>query len=211
MLRELRLAIRGLRRAPGLAVVSILTVALGVGAGTSLFSVVKAVLLNPLPYPDADRLAWIAGLTRSGHETQVSYPDFADLRRENRTFLAMAAYNAGAVNAGSDLPQRTEAAAVSRDFFDVAGLPPVIGRSFLPEEHIHGAAVTVVLGYGLWQRAYGGDRRIIGRSIRISGLPATVIGIMPPRFSFPDGAELWMPLAAFGDPTTENRTAHNFR
>jgi putative ABC transport system permease protein len=208
MLRDLRQALRALRRVPSLTVVSILTVALGVGAGTSLFSVVKAVLLNPLPYPQADRLAWIAE-SSDGYPRPVAYPNFQDWNTQNHSFSAMAAFGADSVNTGGDRPQRTFVALITPGFFDVVGVQPALGRAFLPSEQIAGAPLRVILGYGLWQRAYGGDPKIVGRALRITGYPVTVIGVMPPGFAYPPKTELWLSVAPLGD-ATPSRTAHNF-
>jgi putative ABC transport system permease protein len=209
MLRDLRQALRALRRVPSLTVVSILTVALGVGAGTSLFSVVKAVLLNPLPYPQPHRLSWIAEWGRNGFPWPVAYSNFQDWRAQNHSFTAMAAFAVDAVNTGGDLPQRTFAASITPGFFDVLGVQPALGRAFLPSEQINGAPLRVILGYGLWQRAYGGDRKIVGRALRISGYPVTVIGVMPPGFSYPPKSEIWLSVVALGEPPP-SRGAHNY-
>ena len=202
---------RSLRRAPALSMVSILTVALGVGAGTALFSVVKAVLLDPLPFPDPGRLAWVAEVNESGHPMQVAQANLKDWQRENRSFTQMAAYGAGPVNAGggSDYPQRTYGAEVTGDFFDVMGVHPVLGRTFDAAEQKFRAAGTVILGNGLWRRAYGADPRILGRTIKLMGQPFTVIGVMPPGFDYPNGSEVWIAAGAFFD--FPSRTAHNFR
>jgi len=209
MLKDLRQALRALRRVPSLTVVSILTVALGVGAGTSLFSVVKAVLLNPLPYPQPGRLAWIAERGSDGSSWPVAYANFRDWRALNRSFSGMAAFGMDSVNTGGDVPQRAFAASVTPGFFDVMGVPPALGRTFLPGEQVVGAPLRVILGYGLWQRAYGGDPKILGRALHISGYPVTVIGVMPPGFSYPPKSEIWVPMAALGAPES-SRTAHNY-
>jgi len=209
MLREFRQAFRALRRVPSLTVVSIVTVALGVGAGTSLFSVVKAVLLNPLPYPEPERLAWIAEWNDDGFARPVAYPNFRDWDAQNRTFTAMGAFGTDSVNTGGDLPQRTFVAEITPGFFETLGVQPVLGRLLLPEEQVEGAPLRVILGYGLWQRAYGGDRKIIGRALRISGFPVTVAGVMPRGFAYPPKTEIWLSVTAIGN-ATRSRTAHNF-
>jgi len=208
MLRDLRQALRALRRVPSLTVVSILTVALGVGAGVSLFSVVKAVLLNPLPYPEPDRLAWIAEAS-DGQLRPVAYPNFEDWRAQSRAFGAMAAFETDSINIGGSSPQRTGIAEITPGFFEALGVQPALGRAFLPNEQIAGAPLRAILGYGLWQRAYGGDRAIAGRSLRIGGHLVTVAGVMPRGFSYPPKTEVWLPVIAMGD-ATPSRTAHNF-
>ncbi|HTX33886.1 MAG TPA: ABC transporter permease [Bryobacteraceae bacterium] len=212
LLHEIRFGARALARVPSLTAISILTVALGAGAGTALFSVVKAVLLNPLPYPDPGRLAWVAEINDHGHPTQVAYQNFVDWQSQNRSFSALAADEEGpAVVAGSDVPQSSYGAAVTEDFFKVLGTGAILGRTFSHQEQVPGGPSVVVLGYGLWQRAFGGDRKILGRSIRLFGLAPVVIGVMPPGFSFPERAELWMPMTTFGAPEIGNRTGHNWR
>jgi len=205
-----RAEMRSLRRAPALSVISILTVALGVGAGTALFSVVKAVLLNPLPFPDPNRLAWAAEVAESGHQMQVPQANFKDWQNQNRSFSKMAAFGEGPVNAGGgDFPERTYGAEVTQDFFDVMGIQPALGRVFDPAEQKFRAAGTVILGDGLWRRAYGADPQILGRTIKLMGQPFTVIGVMPPGFEYPDRSEVWIAADAFFD--FPSRTAHNFR
>ncbi len=209
---EIRHALRSLARVPGLTAISILTVALGVGAGTALFSVVKAVLLNPLPYADPGRLAWLAEVNDHGKPMHVAFQNFLDWRGANRTFSALGAYEEGpAIVSGGDVPQSTAVAAVTEDFFGVVGTNAIIGRTFSREEQAMGGPLTVVIGYDLWQRAFGGNRAILGRSIHLLGLAPVVVGIMPPRFSYPEKAELWMPKTAFGNPGFGTRTAHNWR
>jgi len=204
--------LRSLARVPSLTAISILTVALGVGAGTALFSVVKAVLLNPLPYADPGRLAWLAEINDHGRPMQVAFQNFLDWRGANRSFSAMGAYEEGpAIVSGSDVPQSTFGAAVTDDFFRVMGTNAIIGRTFSHDEQVMGGAFAVVIGYDLWQRAFGGSRSILGRSIHLLGMAPVVVGIMPPGFSYPGKAELWMPETAFGDPGLGVRTGHNWR
>ena len=209
---EIRYALRSLARVPSLTAISILTVALGVGAGTALFSVVKAVLLNPLPYADPGRLAWVAEINDHGRPMQVAFQNFLDWRGGNRTFSAMGAYEESpAIVSGSDVPQSAFGAAVTDDFFRVMGTNAIIGRTLSHDEQVMGGALAVVIGYDLWQRAFGGSRSILGRSIHLLGMAPVVVGIMPPGFSYPGKAELWMPETAFGDPGLGVRTGHNWR
>jgi putative ABC transport system permease protein len=209
----MRHAIRSLRRAPALALISILTVALGVGAGTALFSVVKAVLINPLPFPEPDRLAWIAEVSEADHNMNVPAANFKDWTADNHSFGVMTAFGEGPVNAGGgDAPVRTHGAEVSQDFFDVMGVHPAMGRVFDSSEQRFRAAGTVILGDGLWHGAYGGDPHILGRTIKLMGQPFTVIGVMPPGFDYPNGSELWIAAGAAGAFfDSSSRTAHNFR
>jgi len=210
-LDDLRLAWRALRHVPSLTAISVLTVALGIGAGTSLFSVVKAVLLNPLPYPQPERLAWIDEVNETGRPMAVGYPNFDDWRRDNRSFAALAAFAFAEVNIeGLHGAERINGAEVTPEFFDVMGVKPQVGRVFSPAENRANAGATAILGHGLWQRAYGGDARILGSTIRVYGMAATVIGVMPAGFDFPEQAELWLSMSALGD-AGGSRTGHNFR
>ncbi|HWB98970.1 MAG TPA: ABC transporter permease, partial [Bryobacteraceae bacterium] len=155
-LQELRYAVRSLARVPGLTAISILTVALGVGAGSALFGVVKAVLLNPLPYPEPDRLAWLAEVNDHGSPVHVGFQNFLDWQSANRSFSVLGAYEEGpAVVSGSDLPQRTFGAAVTEDFFRVLSTDAILGRTFSHEEQVIGGPPVAMIGYDLWQRAFG--------------------------------------------------------
>jgi putative ABC transport system permease protein len=210
--RELRLAARSLWRVPSLTAISILTVALAVGAGTALFSVIKAVLLRPLPYADPGRLAWLNEINEHGRPTSVAFQNFLDWRSANRSFTLMAGFEeAPAIVSGSDVPQSTFGAVVTDDFFRLMGAEAAVGRTFSKEEQTMGGPPAAVIGYGLWERAFGGSRAILGRNIRVFGAAPVVIGIMPPGFSYPEKAELWMPDTAFGDPGFGVRTGHNWR
>ena len=203
-------ATRSLRRAPALSIISILTVALGVGAGTALFSVVKAVLLNPLPYPDPSRLAWVTEVNEASRPMQVAEANFKDWQRENHSFSLMTAFGEGPVNAGGgDTPVRTFGAEVTGDLFSVMGVQPMLGRTFDAAEQKFKAPGTAILGNALWHRAYGGDPNVLGRQIKLMGQPFTVIGVMPPGFDYPDRSEVWISADAFFN--FPSRTAHNFR
>jgi predicted permease len=201
--------LRSLRRAPGLSAIVVVTAALGIGTGTSLFSVVKAVLLNPLPYPDAGRLVWVASRAQQT-ETLTSLSDFDDWRAQNNTFSGMAAYNAVPLLAGGgNEPVQVTGAMVTEQFFDVLGVHPVRGREFSPAEHKPAGGIpAAILSHGLWQRIYGSDPEIIGRKITVLGMPSTVIGIMPEGFAYPAGAELWFSARALGEGSA--RAAHNY-
>src|SRR5258706_9815530 len=192
-LDSMRRAFRSLRRAPGLTLISVVTVALGVGAGTALFSVVKAVLLNPLPFPEPNRLAYIAEVNDSGRQMQVPSANFEDWQRENRSFVVMTASGEGPVNAGGgESPERTYGAYVMQDFFRVMGIQPAMGRGFEPAEQKFRAAGTVVLGDGLWRRAYGGGSRNLCKKMQIIGQAVTANRGTPAGVRYSNRAEQWM-------------------
>src|SRR5262249_38780119 len=166
-----------LRRTPGFAAVAILTLTLGIGATTAIWSVADAVLVRALPYRDARSLATV------GVDGAVSAPLFEALRDSVRAIDRAAMYISwNADLAGPGEPRRTPAARVTPELFDILGVPPVIGRAFRTDEDIPGQDRVVVIGYGLWTRSFGRDPRVLGRTITLNGLPFTIIGVMPPGF-----------------------------
>ncbi|MBI3450198.1 MAG: ABC transporter permease [Acidobacteria bacterium] len=200
--QDVRFGARMLSRQRGFAAVAVLTLALGIGANTAVFSVVNAVLLRSLPYPDPDRLvmAWEsdAQQTRTG---PVSPANFLDWRAQGDGALAMAALDFGDFNVvGDGEPERLRGARVSAGLFELLGVRPLLGRSLLAEDDREGAAKVVLLSYGLWQRRFGADPHVVGRSIAVNDEPHTVAGVMPAGFDFPaqivgEKLELWTPIA----------------
>jgi predicted permease len=212
----MRFTIRQLRKSPGFAITTILTLALGIGATTAIFSLLNAVLLRPLPFPDPQRLMWVQqadiepGVPVDAAEP-LSYPDFFDWRARSHTVAGMASYhNDGNALTGSGAPQMLEAEVVSAEFFRVLAARPLLGRDFLPADERPGARVAI-LSYTLWQSTFGGARDIIGRAIALDGRSHVVVGVMPAGFVFPirnPAPALWTTLAddAEGDkPRTSQR------
>src|SRR5436305_5356196 len=184
-------AVRVLARSRGYAAVAVLTLALGVGANTAIFSVVHGVLLRDLPYPHPERLVVVQSVIR-GSTTAVSPPDFMDWRAQARSFAGMAASFLSTTNlTGSGDPERLTQARVSANFFDVLGIRPSRGRVFLPGEDLLSAPRVAILGDGLWRRRFGADDGIIGRTILLDDSPTMVIGIAPPDLRMPAGVDLW--------------------
>lgn len=221
LLQDLRYGVRMLRRSPGFAATAILTLALGIGATTAIFSVVNAVVLKPLPFPTANRLVQIESvILATGKGSGVaSYPDFLDWRAQSHVFDAMAVFRTGDFTlVGTREPMRLQGAVVSAQLFSLLGITPVLGRSFLPVEDSPGAANgsdPVILSYGLWQSEFGSDASILGRPIQLGNRPFTVVGVMPKEFQFPiqaETVELWTTIAvdAVGGPNamTVQRGAH---
>ena len=199
-IQDLRYAQRSLRRAPGFTIVAVITLALGIGANTALFSVISAVLLRPLPYPDADRLVrvWTTqppenGVPRIGS----ALPDYRVWRSENRTFDDLGAYHFVNYNVtGSDRPERLLATRITASLWPVLQHQPLHGRVFSAADEQWGAHRVVVLSEGLWQRRFGGDPEVIGTSLQLNGESFTVIGVMPASFVFPGPlSQLWSPIA----------------
>ena len=202
MLNDLRYAFRTIFRSPGFAVVTVLTLALGIGASTAIFSVVDAVLLRPLPYPQSDRLVdvWSNGLGGNfPGRMGLSYPHALDIRNLRQDFAGLAVYTTQRSNmTGIGDPIEVQAAVVSPDLFSVLDVHPVIGRAFTAAD-VH--APVTVLSYATWTGRYGGDRSVLGKTIMLDGHAYTVIGVLPPPARFPDErTELWLPIGvAFAD------------
>ncbi|HZT72381.1 MAG TPA: ABC transporter permease [Terriglobales bacterium] len=215
MLADLRYALRTLRKSPGFAAVAILTLALAIGANTAIFSAVDAVLLRPLPYPDAGQLAgvWETNLA-SGNRIQVSGPDFGDWSRQTRgVFSGIAAYASAPLSISGDgiRPERVIVGAVGAGFFSTLRVNPELGRWFTAAEHRPGVTGATLLSDGLWRRLYGADPAVLGRTVVVDGVPSVIVGVMPPAFRFPDDAELWLPLEHWGVVDSGSRTAMNYR
>jgi putative ABC transport system permease protein len=185
-------ALRVLGRGRGFAAVAMLTLALGVGANTAIFSVVRGVLLRALPYPEPERLVAVQSVIR-GSPTAVSPPDFLDWRAQAKSFAGLAAYFLSTTNlTGTGEPERLTQARVSSNFFDILGIRPARGRGFLAGEDAQTAPRVAILSDGLWRRRFGADPSIIGRTIRLDDFPTTVVGIAPPELKLPVGVDLWL-------------------
>jgi predicted permease len=209
LLQDVRYGVRTLRKSPGFASVAVFTLALGIGANVAIFTVVNGVLLQPLPYPNPGQLltVWEAN-PKMGYSQQAASPaDFVDWKTQNQAFSGIAAFvNWGANLGGGEGPERVNATLVSAGLFGVLGVTPLFGRTFAPEDEQPFPNQVAILSYPLWQRHFGGDRSIVGKTVNISGRPFTLIGVMPPGFQFPgeleaDGgfmnqaAALWFPLS----------------
>jgi putative ABC transport system permease protein len=197
---NLRYAVRLLARAPGFTAVAILTLALGIGANTALFTVADAVLLQPLPYQHPERLVLISGARAAspGAILPFSYPRFTFLREKSRAFSALAAFGRDVCNlTGAGQPEELAEARVSWNFFSVLGIRPALGRAFLPEEGGRGARPVCLISHGLWTRRFGARPQQIGQSITLDSTPYTVVGVLPRDFEFPllTGADVWTPRA----------------
>jgi putative ABC transport system permease protein len=200
--RDARQGFRSLRHSPGFAGAALLTIALGVGATTAIFSVVQGVLLRPLPFPEPDRLVsvWLNN-TREGIEEDVtSYPNFRDWREQSRAFDHVVGVATGVQSlTGEGEPEEVPSAIVTEGFFEMLGVQPAIGRGFRPEElEAESGGQVVVLSYELWTRRMGADPGVIGRTILLGGAAFEVVGVMPPERRYPPEAELWVPLTFEG-------------
>ena len=197
-LHDLRHAVRSLSKSPGFTAVAVLTMALGIGATTAVYSVVRAVFLRPLPFRDAARLAivWETDLHNGERNGGVSFPDLTDWRRENRSFSAIAAYRRLDLNLADPgrEPDRVAVATVTANLFPLLGVAPVLGRPLSPDDDREGAPPAVLLSHALWQSRYGSSPSVVGRTIAIDGIPSTIVGVMPAGFEFPARAAAWMAL-----------------
>jgi predicted permease len=206
MMADLRYALRALARSPGFTLAVILTLALGIGANSAIFSVVYGVLIRPLPYAAPERLVNLYGRYPQFGRTSTSLPDFRDWREGTSSFEQLAARHSGAfVLTGEGDPERVIADRVTSNFFATLGVKPMLGRAFLAgEDKVGGDRQVVVLSHGYWQRRFGGDARIVGRQIQLNGRPWTVVGVAPPEFRFGRAVDVWAPTVV---DTTLNRRA----
>jgi putative ABC transport system permease protein len=186
-----------LRKQLGFSAIAILTLALGIGANTAIFSIVNAVLLQPLPYPHADRIMVLNESSGPGQDYSVALPDYFDWRNDNRTFEHLAATHKESRNLsgipGRD-PERISCASVTRNFFNIVGLPPEIGRTFSEDEDKVGARPVAVISDRLWRRVFNADPSVLGRSITLHDQNFTVIGVMPPQVTSPQDSDVWLSM-----------------
>jgi putative ABC transport system permease protein len=196
-MNDLKFAFRQLRKSLGFTLVAVLTLALGIGANTAIFSIVNAVLLRPLPYPDADRIMVLNESSGLGQDYSVALPDYFDWRNDNTVFEHLAATHKESRNLsgipGRD-PERVSCASVTRNFFNIVGLPPEIGRTFGEDEDKVGAPPVVVISDRLWRRGFNGDPGVLGRSITLHDQNYTVIGVMPPQVTSPQDSDVWLSM-----------------
>ena len=210
--KDIQYALRALRRQPGFALITVLTLALGIGANTAVFSAVNGVLLRPLGYPQPDRLEYITSQFPGLGFDQfwVSLPEFVEFKQHNQAFSNVGAYNIGAVNLGTSTPSRPVSGLVTPELMPTLGVGPYLGRWFKPEDSVPNAPNVVILAYELWQRSFGSDRAVIGKTIRVNDQSVEVVGVMPRGFDVHDQkVEIWQPLTM--DPATyPNRRGGHF-
>src|ERR1700683_3775982 len=194
--QDVRYALRQLRNNPGFTAVTVLTLALGIGANSAVSSILDAVLIRPLPYPNAEQLVKVNTFNLKSGDLygKTAYPDFVDSSEQNRFFLKLAAYEEKTFNlAGIPQPERIRGEVVSSDFFETLGVEPYKGRSLAADLNQQ----TVVLSYPLWSNSFGSDPGVIGRSLTLDGYAYQVIGIMPPSYQFPDPqTEIWVAITS---------------
>jgi putative ABC transport system permease protein len=207
--QDLRHGARMLVRRPGFTAVAALTLALGIGATTAIFSIVDAVLLRPLPYPEAERVVELREVNERGRRVAFTDPNFRDVRERSRSLAAVAEYAAWTQTVlGGNEPVRARVVTATNDFFRAPGVAPLAGRAFLPEDVRDGAKTVAVVSYGFWQRSLGGRTDLSGVKLRISDRSFDVVGVMPQGFSFPQESDVWVPREVL--PPQTSRTAHNW-
>ena len=215
LIKDIRYSLRGLWKRPGFTVVALITLALGIGANTAIFSLINAVLIRPLPFPEPDRLVWTFGNIRNGgNRASVSPLDYLDYRNENHTFEQFAAMISVPVSAnltGGGEPERLVAAAVTGNFFQAFAVQPAMGRTFQLENEKSGSDQVVVLSDALWRQRFGGDAGIINQKITLDDKSFDVIGVMPRDFEFPTATQIWVPLNFDSNPELKQRRAHFLR
>ena len=210
VVRDVSYGLRVLFKSYAFTIVVILTLALGIGANTAIFSFANGILLRPLPYPQSDRLAVLeeTALKEGGINIGVSYPNFLDWREQNKVFEGIATHfgtSRFAITAGGT-PNEIRGTRVSYGLFEVLHVSPILGRTFSVEEDRPEEDAVVILGYDLWQRSFGGNPNVIGQKLIVSSRPRTIVGVMPRGFRFPEVSELWVPLAV--TPKIYTRTDH---
>jgi putative ABC transport system permease protein len=210
VISDCRFGLRQLRKNPGFTAVVVLILALGIGASTAIFSLVDAVLLRALPYPNPEKIVRVWEQAPDGHPMNLSDPNFDDFLAQNNTFSSLAAYGFGLTSiSGGREPVRVDIAVVSRDFFRALGVEPFLGRAFAPDEQrLHGAPAMIV-SYSYWQRYLGGATDLSKFHLAMEGGVYPVVGVMPAGFDFPPGVAAWIPREL--DSGTPSRTAHNWR
>lgn len=208
--QDLRFAFRTFVKNPGFAAITILTLALGIGATTAIFSVVYGVLLRPLPYDHPNQIVRVWETTPSGQRMNFADPNFEDLRDQNHSLQGIAEYTSNLESiSGGQQPTRTMVTAASRDFFNVLRVQPMLGRMFAPEEQRFGAPLVALVRYGYWKQYLGGNTDLSSLKLTLESRPVSVIGILPAGFDFPDGSEVWVPREIY--ERYPSRTAHNWR
>jgi putative ABC transport system permease protein len=205
LLQDVRFGVRTLARNPGFTAVAITALALGIGANATVFSLVNAILFKSLPFDQNDRILYLSSADlRTGRTGDaISYADYTDLRDQTKSFTALAAYNRCLGNFSDDraFPESYRCVQFTANAFSVIGQKPILGRDLLPDDERPGAAPVVILSYGPWEKRYASDPSVIGRTIRVNSIPATVIAVMPKGIVFPQESQFWqaLPLASSAD------------
>jgi predicted permease len=204
--QDVRYGLRMLAKAPGFTAIVVMTLALGIGANTALFSVVNGVLLNPLPFPNSGELVALYWKTPQFEQASLTFPNFLDWQKNNRTFAAMAAYRGSEYSlTGAGEPERLHGQMISAEFFPLLGIQPLLGRTFRPEEDQVGAGPVALISEGLWKSKFGSSRDTVGKSLTLNGTAYTVVGVVPGRLPMFNPMDVFVPIGQWNDPTFRNR------
>src|SRR6266849_5798901 len=213
--QDFRFGLRSLLKRPGFTAIALLALALGIGANTAIFSLVNAVILQPLPYQDPDRLVWVYGNIRNGgNRASVAPPDFLDYRSQNKTFEQFAASSTSTLSmslTGKGEPELLTTSAITGNYFDTFGVRPALGRGFSLENEKSGQDQVTVLSHAFWQTRFGGDPNIVNKTINLDGKAYEVLGVMPAEVVLPQPAQLWVPINFDADPEMKMRNARFLR
>jgi len=204
--QDVRYGLRVLAKNPGFTAVAILTLALGIGANTALFSVVNGVLLNPLPFASPDELVAVYSRTGNFQESSISYPNFLDWQKDNHAFASLCAFRSDDFNmTGAGEPERVHTHMISAEFFTALGMQPLLGRAFRPEEDKTGAGPVAILSDGLWKRKFGSAQDVLGKNITLNGKAHTIVGVAPGHITGLSNTDIFVPIGQWNDPTFRDR------
>src|SRR5712692_10138663 len=205
-MNDLKFALRQLLKNPGFTAVAVLTLALGIGANTALFSVVNGVLLKSLPYPEPGQLVFIYQKTSQFQREGDTYPNFLDWQKDNRSFVAIAAYREQDFNlTGAGEPERLRGQMLSAGFFAMRGIKPLLGRALRPEEDRVGATPVALLADGLWRRRFDSSPHVLGQHLMMNGTAYMIVGVVPGRSVLYKPADVFVPIGQWNDPTFRDR------
>lgn len=209
---DFRYALRSLLQRPGFMAIAVITLALGIGGTTAIFSTVNALLVRPLDFPELERIVavWERQPSRGVQRNEASMANYLDWKAQNQSFEHLGLFRWWSTNlTGLDTPERVQGFLVSANFLDVVGVKPALGRGFSPDADQPGKDPVAVLSYGLWQRRFAGDPNIVNKTIKLNGIERTVIGVMPQGFTYPKGAEVWAPITITPE-LARSRTSHSY-
>src|SRR5947209_3305916 len=204
--QDVRYGLRVLGKNPGFTAVVVLTLALGIGANTALFSVVNGVLLNPLPFPNPDELVAVYAKSPTFQESSIAYLNFLDWQKDNHSFASLSAFRSDDYNmTGAGEPERVHIHMISAEFFPALGLQPLLGRAFRPEEDQAGAEPVTILSDGLWHRKFGSAQDVLGKSITLNGKAYAIVGVAPGHITGLSNTDIFVPIGQWNDPTFRDR------
>ena len=209
---DITYAIRNLWKRPGFTLIAVLTLALGIGANTSIFSAINALLLKPLPFPEPDRVVaiWDKMPALGLDHNEVTFANYLDWQAQSQSFEQLALYRWWSANlAGVDPPEHIQGFLVTANYLDALGMKPIMGRNFLPEENQPGKDAVAIITHSLWQRRFGGDPHVLNKTITTNAVVRTIVGVMPEHFNFPKGGEVYAPLA-ITPQMMKNRRTHTY-